>query len=159
MKKLVLLFIVLLGVSCEKSETYDNPYYTKEQQAILTELCASNGWIPPKGSTAVGAWYFVTIDNKPFNIQYKDSDTEIQADGIAYFHKQTTWFYFYYKLISNTEIQFFDIKYTLGNYGVLDDIIANRPPYTNTMQLSFRIWTEDENYTYLNLEGQLYFRR
>lgn len=44
---LVLLFIVLLGVSCEKSETYDNPYYTKEQLSVIETLC-NHEWLNVK---------------------------------------------------------------------------------------------------------------
>lgn len=126
MKKWVLYIVVLLAVSCEKSEP-SNPYYTDQQLQILNELCGVNGWTSPQGSTSVGSWWFVRINNQPFRIQGIEPDTVILADGIAYFQRHITWFYYYYKLISDTEIKFFYIKYTTGNYGVLNGIIDNTP--------------------------------
>lgn len=97
MKKLVLLFIVLLGVSCEKSETYDNPYYTKEQFAVIETLC-NHEWLNVKEFNYYYGSRFYTINNQPFNIFYTGGQSIETVDGI--WMEQVGWnkLWHYFKL-------------------------------------------------------------
>ena len=97
MKKLVLLFIVLLGVSCEKSETYDNPYYTKEQLSVIETLC-NHEWLNVKEFNYYYGSHFYTINNQPFNIFYTGGQSIETVDGI--WMEQVGWnkYWHYFKL-------------------------------------------------------------
>ncbi len=150
MKKFVLLFIVLLGVGCEKSETYDNPYYTKEQFAIIETLC-NHEWLNVKEFNYYYGSRFYTINNQPFNIFYTGGQSIETVDGI--WMEQVGWnkLWHYFKLdfdsYNNITISFYQIEpsSTTDTQQKLEWIISNLPPtMPNVLSkpIPLKIWEE-----------------
>lgn len=148
MKKLVLLFIVLLGVSCEKSETYDNPYYTPEQLHILSVLC-SKPWC-------------ATINGVKCYIDFKRAETPLVIDceyeyppqlmdGACY--QPYSCFYFTLNWDSG-QIILYSIDATMSKYYNLQAILTQRPNYLGRYSIcSFEIRYDEYQIPILYYDG------
>lgn len=167
MKKLVLLFIVLLGVSCEKSETYDNPYYTKEQLSVIETLC-NHEWLNVKEFNYYYGSHFYTINNQPFNIFYTGGQSIETVDGI--WMEQVGWnkYWHYFKLnfdnLNNPTIIVYKIEEpsTTDTKKKLEWIISTIPPSMPNVFTSkpvpLEIW-EDDGIKYINFYNSTYYNK
>lgn len=167
MKKWVLYIVVLLAVSCEKSETYDNPYYTKEQFAVIEILC-NHEWLNVKEFNYYYGSHFYTINNQPFNIFYTGGQSIETVDGI--WMEQVGWnkYWHYFKLnfdnLNNPTIIVYKIEEpsTTDTKKKLEWIISTIPPSMPNVFTSnpspLEIW-EDDGIKYINFYNSTYYNK
>lgn len=150
MKKWVLYIVVLLAVSCEKSETYDNPYYTKEQLSVIETLC-NHEWLNVKEFNYYSGCRFYTINNRPLDIFYTAGNCIETVDGIRRWQTVFTYEWSYFKLNfedpNNPTINFYKIETSSSDpTRKLDWIITNTPPTAPNIRTvtpsSLKIWEE-----------------
>lgn len=113
---LFLLFVGCIVGGCSKNETYDNPYYTKEQFAIIGTLC-NHEWLNVKEFNYYSGCRFYTINNQPFDIFYTAENGTETVDGIwvEQIGWNNTWYYFKLNFDSanNPTINFYSIEPSL----------------------------------------------
>ena len=145
MSRFLLIIICCLAVGCTKNEPYSNPYYTEEQVHILDALCNKSWWLNDN-KPYYGRCKFVTQNKVPFNAtNINDPQQIISVDGVYIYISVILrdYTYFYFKLLSETEIEFFYIKEN-SDSGELEEILNNIPPYYSSYKESFDIF-DDEN--------------
>lgn len=150
MKKWFLFIAVIFAVSCEKSETYDNPYYTKEQFAVIETLC-NHEWLNVKEFNYYSGCRFYTINHQPFNIFYSAGNCIETVDGIHRWQTVFTYEWNYFKLNfedpNNPTINFYNIETSSSDpTRKLDWIITNLPPTAPNIHTvapsPLKIWEE-----------------